>query len=46
MPGYQRNDGPVGCFIVFWLLSLIFALAFWGLVAYGIWEGIQWLQRN
>jgi uncharacterized membrane protein YpjA len=41
-----RNDGPIGCFLIFWLLSLVLALAFWGLVAYGIWTGIQYLQTH
>lgn len=29
-----------------WIISLVLSLAFWGLLAYGVWEGIQWLQRN
>lgn len=43
---YRRNDGPIGCFLLVWLIGLLLTLAFWGLVAYGVWEGIQYLQRH
>lgn len=40
-------DAAIGCFaLVVWLVSLLLVLAFWGLVAYGVWEGIQYLQRH
>lgn len=44
-----NNDAPLGCAVfalLLWVLGILITLAFWGLVAYGVWEGIQYLQRN
>lgn len=46
---YYRNPEPAGCAflaVLIWLIGLLLTLAFWGLVAYGVWEGIQYLQRH
>lgn len=46
---YQQPSEPNGCVVlafILWLFALLAAIAFWGLVAYGIYEGIQYLQRN
>lgn len=40
-------DATIGCIaLVVWFIALLLTLAFWGLVAYGVWEGIQYLQRH
>lgn len=46
---YYRNDEPTGCVflaLIMWLIALCLVVAFWGLVAYGIWTGIQYLQSH
>ena len=34
------NAVAIGC----WLLMLVGTIAFWSLVAYGVWVGIQYIQ--
>lgn len=46
----RRNaNPPAGCAFIalgLWLVGVLLTIGFWVLVAYGIWEGIQWLQRH
>lgn len=42
----QRDEGPVGCFLLAWLIALVLTLAFWGVVAWAIIELVQHVTAN
>jgi hypothetical protein len=41
------DDKKFGCaFGIIWIICFIACVAFWSLVGWGIFEGIQYLQRH
>ena len=44
--GRSNGDGIAAAIIVVWLIALCLSLAFWGVVVWGIINGVHYLQRH